>query len=55
MLRSGARIRPVDGHIPSIRPHEDLGFEQAGHLKQAGPKFGQWLDLAFLQLVPDAD
>lgn len=37
----------------SIRLHEKLGFEQVGHLKQVGTKFGKWLDLAFLQLTLD--
>tara|TARA_R110001583_G_scaffold193866_2_gene363345 strand:+ start:48847 stop:49365 length:519 start_codon:yes stop_codon:yes gene_type:complete len=35
----------------SIQLHEKLGFEHVGHLKEVGTKFGQWLDLAFLQLV----
>jgi len=42
------------GNIVSIRLHETLGFEQVGHLKQVGTKFGIWLDLAFLQLTLDA-
>ncbi len=33
----------------SIRFHERLGFERAGHLKEVGNKFGRWLDLVFLQ------
>jgi phosphinothricin acetyltransferase len=33
----------------SIRMHERLGFEQTGHLKQVGWKFGRWLDLVFMQ------
>lgn len=37
----------------SIRLHEKLGFEHAGHLKEVGAKFGEWLDLAFLQLTLD--
>ncbi|SFY37964.1 phosphinothricin acetyltransferase [Paracoccus pantotrophus] len=41
------------GNTASIRLHETLGFEQAGHLKQVGAKFGKWLDLAFLQLILD--
>jgi phosphinothricin acetyltransferase len=31
----------------SIALHEKLGFEHAGTLRQAGFKFGRWLDLAF--------
>jgi L-amino acid N-acyltransferase len=35
----------------SIALHEKLGFTHAGTIKQAGFKFGQWLDLGFYQLV----
>ena len=35
----------------SIRLHEKLGFAHAGTLKQAGFKFGRWLDLLFYQLT----
>jgi L-amino acid N-acyltransferase len=35
----------------SIALHEKLGFEYAGTLKQAGYKFGRWLDFVFYQLV----
>jgi L-amino acid N-acyltransferase len=38
----------------SIRLHERLGFEQVGHLRQVGTKFGAWLDLVFLQLTLDS-
>jgi L-amino acid N-acyltransferase YncA len=37
----------------SIQLHHKLGFEHAGHLKQVGAKFGQWLDLVFLQKTLD--
>lgn len=37
----------------SIGLHEKLGFEHVGNLKQVGTKFGEWLDLAFLQLTLD--
>jgi phosphinothricin acetyltransferase len=37
----------------SIAFHERLGFNHAGTVKQAGFKFGRWLDLAFYQrLLP---
>lgn len=37
----------------SIALHRSLGFEHAGTLRQAGYKFGRWLDLAFYQrLLP---
>lgn len=34
----------------SIAFHERLGFVHAGTIKEAGFKFGRWLDLAFYQL-----
>lgn len=37
----------------SIRLHQQLGFQQVGFLPEVGTKFGQWLDLAFLQLTLD--
>lgn len=39
----------------SVALHQKLGFEQVGHLKQVGTKFGRWLDLTFLQLMLDED
>ena len=35
----------------SIAFHKKLGFSYAGTIKQAGFKFGRWLDLAFYQLI----
>lgn len=35
----------------SIGLHQKLGFVNAGTIKQAGFKFGRWLDLAFYQLT----
>ena len=37
----------------SIRLHEALGFVQTGLMPQVGQKFGQWRDLALLQLNLD--
>lgn len=37
----------------SIAMHGKLGFSHAGTIKEAGFKFGRWLDLAFYQLVLD--
>lgn len=55
--RSGGKHVLVAGieaeNEASIRLHHKLGFEQTGHLKQVGAKFGRWLDLAFLQLILD--
>ena len=35
----------------SIKLHESLGFTHCGTVRQAGFKFGRWLDLAFYQLI----
>lgn len=37
----------------SVALHEKLGFTHAGTIRQAGFKFGRWLDLAFYQLILD--
>jgi L-amino acid N-acyltransferase len=37
----------------SISLHERLGFTHAGTIRQAGFKFGRWLDLGFWQLLLD--
>lgn len=39
------------GNAASIAMHEKLGFVHAGTIRQAGFKFGRWLDLGFYQLV----
>ena len=40
-------------NMGSVRLHEKLGFRQVGHLPQVGCKFGEWLDLVFMQLILD--
>lgn len=35
----------------SLRLQQSLGFEQIAHFKEVGYKFGQWLDVIFLQLM----
>ena len=35
----------------SIVLHQRCGFTEAGRLKQAGFKFGRWLDIVYLQLM----
>lgn len=35
----------------SIRLHEALGFTHCGTIRQAGFKFGRWLDLSLYQLI----
>lgn len=34
----------------SLALHHKFGFQDAGHLKEAGFKFGQWVDVVDLQL-----
>ena len=61
MQRLIERARAQDYHVivagidkdnaASIALHTSLGFEPAGIIRQAGFKFGRWLDLAFYQLV----
>jgi phosphinothricin acetyltransferase len=56
-----ARARAQDYHLviggidmdnsASIALHESLGFTHSGTIRQAGFKFGRWLDLGFYQLV----
>lgn len=41
------------GNTGSLILHEKLGFEKVGHPPQVGTKFGQWLDLVFLQKTLD--
>ena len=40
-------------NVASCAFHEKLGFVHAGTIKQAGFKFGRWLDLAFYQKLLD--
>ena len=35
----------------SMALHEGLGFTRCGTIRQAGFKFGRWLDLSFYQLI----
>lgn len=50
-----AMVGGIDaGNLASIRLHERAGFRHVGTLPQVGFKFGQWLDLAFYQLLLDA-
>jgi len=45
-------IGGIDAHnAASVAFHQKLGFVHAGTIKQAGFKFGRWLDLAFYQLI----
>lgn len=38
----------------SIAVQESLGFVRVAHLKEVGYKFGQWLDVIYLQLILNA-
>jgi phosphinothricin acetyltransferase len=61
MRRLIAEARAQDYHVlvggidaanaASIALHGKLGFTHAGTIRQAGFKFGRWLDLAFYQLI----
>lgn len=41
------------GNQASIALHQQLGFVDCGRVNQVGCKFGQWLDLTFMQLRLD--
>jgi phosphinothricin acetyltransferase len=41
----------VSDNLPSLQLHRSLGFVDAGCVHQVGYKFGQWLDLMFLELL----
>jgi L-amino acid N-acyltransferase len=57
------RAREQDYHLiiagidmengPSIALHRSVGFAHAGTIRQAGFKFGRWLDLGFFELRLD--
>ena len=40
-------------NLGSIALHQRLGFSHSGTIRQAGFKFGRWLDLSFYQKVLD--
>lgn len=58
------RLRDTPAHLliaiialpndKSIRLHEKLGFEKAGHLHQVGRKFDRWIDVGHWQLILDS-
>ena len=49
-------IGVIDGSNQiSIRLHQSMGFKHCGSIKQAGFKFGRWLDLELYQLILDFD
>ncbi len=47
-----ALIGGIDAaNAESVAFHQKLGFVHAGTIKEAGFKFGRWLDLGFYQLI----
>lgn len=43
-------LASIDGEqTPSIALHQEFGFTDAGRLREAGFKFGRWLDVVYLQ------
>ena len=47
-------VGAIDAANPtSIALHRKLGFQHAGTVRQAGFKFGRWLDVEFWQLILD--
>ena len=47
-----AIIAGIDADQPaSVALHVKFGFEEVGHLKQVGFKFGRWLDVIYMELL----
>lgn len=47
-----AIIAVIDsGNEASLRLHARFGFEQVGHFREIGFKFGRWLDVVYLELL----
>ena len=39
----------------SVRLHERLGFRKAGHMREAGRKFGRWIDVGFWERLLEGE
>ncbi|MFE2019389.1 GNAT family N-acetyltransferase [Streptomyces sp. NPDC059499] len=57
---AGHRVMIADieaGNTASVRLHERFGFQHVGTVREAGIKFGRWLDLTIMRLPlnPDAE
>jgi len=51
--RQRAIIAGIDaGQAASIGLHVKFGFENVGHLRDVGLKFGRWLDVVYMELRP---
>jgi L-amino acid N-acyltransferase len=47
-----AIIAAIDGEqAASVALHAKFGFEEVGHMKTLGFKFGRWLDVIYMELV----
>jgi L-amino acid N-acyltransferase len=47
-------IAGIDGgNLASLRLHASMGFGEVARMPEVGRKFGQWLDLVFMQRVLD--
>jgi L-amino acid N-acyltransferase len=45
-------IALIDGEqLPSVALHRKAGFAEAGRIREAGHKFGRWLDVVYMQLM----
>ncbi|MET7366237.1 N-acetyltransferase family protein [Streptomyces sp. NPDC005566] len=55
---AGHRVMIADieaGNAASIRLHERFGFQHVGTVREAGIKFGRWLDLTIMRLPLNPD
>jgi phosphinothricin acetyltransferase len=46
-----AVVGDAEANVGSVALHHRDGFKDAGRLHAAGHKFGQWLDVAYLQRI----
>ena len=47
--------RIADVNPASVRMHESVGFEHVGDLREAGRKFGRYIDVHVMQFVYESD
>ena len=51
-----AIIAVIDADQPeSVRLHARFNFEEVGRLKHVGLKFGRWLDVIYMELLPQPE